>query len=275
MKKTYSLLLLLIISFVANAQTQTETTQADSKWSASVDVITKYLWRGQAWGGDHFALQPAVSYQATDKLSFGLWATTNFQNEDANRDGTPKGYQELDLGVSYAINDMFTVELWDYYWPTLEQYEGVDNSFFNYGKDASKSLDLKVIADFSEMWLPLTASVNTFIAGNDFRYNSEGDATRNYTTYVELGYSFEEVYQGISLYPVAGAILNNDARYYPYASYDQPSIVNLGLTASKDFELKGDFSLPVFVTYTHNAAGENLEPFGANFVVAGVRLQYN
>jgi len=53
-----------------------------SRWSASLDIVNRYLWRGQSCGGNYLAFQPEIEYQATEKLTFAIWATTNFQNRD-------------------------------------------------------------------------------------------------------------------------------------------------------------------------------------------------
>ncbi len=276
MKFNLLILLSLIcsLSLFSQEKTVAEIGEDSSRWSASLDIVNRYLWRGQAWGGNQVAFQPEIDYQATEKLSFTIWATTNFQNRDYAPDNeTPRGYQEIDLGISYDINDFMTIGLWDYYWPTLEKYDDADNSFFNFGEDGVQSLDLSLSFDLSEVWLPFNATISTLIGGNDYRYNENDNASRNYTTYVELGYSFEQVYQEIGLYPVLGAVLNNQAEYYTYASYDKVSFINFGVQLYREFSLNDSLTLPITLTYTHNAATSNLEPFGRNFLIAGLSLE--
>lgn len=73
-----------------------------------------------------------------------------------------------------------------------------------------------------------------------------------------------------------GVVLNNKAGYYSYADYDKPSFVNLGCKASKDIKLSKSITMPIWLNYTYNAASNeaNLEPFGNQFLVAGVTFSY-
>ncbi|MNE45755.1 hypothetical protein D3C80_1400580 [compost metagenome] len=165
----------------------------------------------------------------------------------------------------------------DYYWPSTDKQEGVSNDFFNFGNDGSQSIDLMFMFDFSERGVPIWFTSSTLIAGNDFRYEDENDleGTQNFTTYMEVGYSYDAPL-GINLAPVVGVVLNNKAGYYSYADYDKPSFVNLGCKASKDIKLSKSITMPIWLNYTYNAASNeaNLEPFGNQFLVAGVTFSY-
>jgi hypothetical protein len=98
---------------------------------------------------------------------------------------------------------------------------------------------------------------------------------QNFTTYMEVGYNYEAPL-GINLAPVVGVVLNNKAQYYSYGDYDKPSFVNLGCKVSKDIKLGKSVTMPIWLNYTYNAASnkENLEPFGDQFLVAGVTFSY-
>lgn len=289
MRKCYFFAVVLLV-FMAEANAQQTVQPSDSleipekKWSATLDVLSRYIWRGQAYGGAFPTIQPAVNYAVSERLSLGLWASTNFQDEYYYADGiSTKGYQEIDFGVSYAVTDFLTVELWDYYWPTFERFEEVDQSYFNYGPNSVKTLDLSVVFDFSEFRYPFNAAISTFVAGNDYKYDENGENPKqNYTTYVELGYTFGNVFGGvskktfrdISISPLAGAVLNNRAEYYTSADYDKVSLINLSLSADREFDLGHGFSMPVSVAYTHNAASRNTEIDGRDFLVLKVSFSY-
>ncbi|MEK8180178.1 TorF family putative porin [Flavobacterium buctense] len=249
----------------------------EKKLSLNLDVVSRYLWRGQCWGGDYVAIQPTIEYAVSSKLSLGFWATTNFKSDYFYPDGVSayKGYQEIDFYVTYQITDFLQFQLWDYYWPSVSSVEGVDNTFFNYGSDGSKTVDAMLYFDFSEGYqFPFNATISTLVAGNDFRYDSNGENPKqNFTTYLELGYAFD-FFQNIEISPVVGAVLNNKAAYYTYADYGKVSFTNFGITATKEFDLGNGISMPIALNYTHNGASKNTELFGKNFWIVTLSFSY-
>ena len=292
----YLIILSVLVSFTASAQQSLilrDTTDSSAvtdtsktrRWDVAVDVISRYIWRGQSWGGNYLTAQPSFNYAISERLSSGVWATTNFQKASFENDGlSSRGYQELDLGITYKLTDFLSVQVWDYYWPAFQQVEDVDKSYFNYGPDGVKSVDASVIADFSEGYLlSFDATISTLIAGNDYRYNADGEHPKqNYTTYVEAGYTFPDVmemvsakaFRNIDLRTAVGAVLNNQAAYYTYADYDHPSFVNLAIAATREFEIGGNITMPFTINYTYNAARSNTEIYGKNFVTAGLSFWY-
>jgi hypothetical protein len=275
---------LLSFLFCVNTFSQEITIETDTilpkkkhKLELNLDILSRYIWRGQSWGGNYMAVQPSVVYHYSEKLDFGFWATTNFKKNYFYPDGvtSAKGYQEIDFNVSYKINDYLTFQIWDYYWPSVDKVEGVDNSFFNYGKNGVKTVDALLIFDFSQNNFPLEVTISTLVAGNDYRYDSDGENPKqNFTTYLELAYTFEDVYKKIELYPYAGAVFNNQAEYYTSGDYDKISLVNVGIKATREFDLGKGITMPVILNYIHNAATRNTETFGKNFIVAGISLNY-
>ena len=274
----FTLLFMSAAVFSQEKLTATDSTKLEkkNKLELNIDFASRYIWRGQSWGGDYFVIQPAINYAITDKLTAGFWATSNFKKDYFYGDGTEgKGYQEIDFSLSYVINSFLTVQLWDYYWPSVERVAGVDNGFFNYGKDGVKTVDLNLLFDFSEHGFPLNATLSTLVAGNDYRYNSNGEnAKQNYTTYLEVGYTWEDVFQKIELDPVIGMVFNNKAEYYTAGDYDKVSFVNLGIKATREFQLTDRITMPLSLNYIYNAATKNTETFGHNFVVAGITFNY-
>jgi hypothetical protein len=249
----------------------------EKRLSLNLDIVSRYLWRGQCWGGDYVAIQPTIEYAVTPKLAIGFWATTNFKSDYFYPDGVSayKGYQEIDFYVTYQITDFLQFQLWDYYWPSVSKVEGVDNGYFNYGSDGSKTVDAMLYFDFSEGYqFPFNATISTLVAGNDFRYDSNGENPKqNFTTYLELGYAFN-CFQNIEISPVVGAVLNNKAAYYTYADYDKVSFTNFGITATKEFDLGKGITMPIALNYTHNGASKNTELFGKNFWIATLSFRY-
>jgi hypothetical protein len=281
--------LLFFVLFVTGSmfsqETDTLSVEKEKKLELNLDIVNRYLWRGQCWGGNYVAVQPTVEYAVTSKFSLGFWGTTNFRNDYFYPDGVTayKGYQEIDFYATYQINDFLQFQLWDYYWPSVSKVEGVDNSFFNYGSDGVKTVDATLYFDFSEGYkYPFNATISTLVAGNDFRYDSNDENPKqNFTTYVELGYTFMlfekssvKALQDIELDPVIGAVLNNKAAYYSYADYDKVSFCNIGIKATREIDLGKGITMPLSLNYIHNAAAKNTETFGKNFLVAGLSFSY-
>ncbi|MFM2394165.1 MAG: hypothetical protein RLZZ546_2147, partial [Bacteroidota bacterium] len=124
-----------------------------SKLNFTCEIASRYIWRGQSWGGNYMVIQPTLKYNFTSKLLVGTWATTNFKSDYFYPDGSSyKGYYELDFFIAYKVNKFLTVQLWDYYWPSVSKVEDVDNRYFNYGTDGVKTVDLNLLFDFSEVW---------------------------------------------------------------------------------------------------------------------------
>ena len=260
-------------------------TITSKKIEFNLDVVSRYLWRGQCWGGDYVAIQPSIVYSITPKVSLGLWATSNLKNDYYYPDGETsyKGYQEIDFYATYQITDFLQIQLWDYFWPSVRKVEGVDNNYFNYGKDGVKTVDATLYFDFSEGYkYPFNVTLSTLVAGNDYRYDSNGENPKqNFTTYLEVGYSialFENttyrLFKNIELAPVIGAVLNNKAGYYSYADYDKISFINTGIKATKEVALGKGVTMPLSINYIHNGAQTNTNVFGKNFLVATVSFTY-
>lgn len=180
------------------------------------------------------------------------------------------------------MNDFLQFQIWNYYWPSVSKVECVSNKYFEFGPNSSQTVDAMLCFDFSEGYqLPFNATISTFIAGNDYRYDKNDNPKHNYTTYLELGYTFDffensssKILQNIALETFAGAVLNNQAEYYTFADYDKPSLVNLEVKATKEFNLGERIVMPIFLDYVHNAATKNTNFFGKDFLVAGISFSY-
>lgn len=289
MKSKLSFFLMVCASSMFSQENKLEThsisTKKKKKLEYTVDIVSRYIWRGQSWGGNYVAVQPTIEYEFTPKLSLGFWGTTNFKNDYFYIDGVTatKGYQETDFYVTFRIKDFLQFQIWDYYWPSVSKVEGVHNSFFNYGKDGVKTVDAILYFDFSEGYkYPFNITLSTFLAGNDYRYDNNGEnAKQNFTSYLEFGYTFTlfekssiKSLKGIELDPIIGAVLNNKAKYYSYADYDEVSLINMGIKATKEINLGKRMTMPLSLNYVYNGAKNNTETFGKNYLVAGISFNY-
>lgn len=145
----------------ANAQDKVE-------GSVSADVVSRYVWRGQALGDA--AIQPSagLSYKG---FSLSAWGSYGFLNtQDA---------KEFDLTLAYTKGG-FNVGVTDYWF----SYYGEDNKYFEYRAHDTKHVwEANIGYDFG----PLAIQWYTNFAGAD-GCNKSGD--RAYSSYVQLSAPF-------------------------------------------------------------------------------------
>ena len=279
MKKVVMILTLMLTSSLAFAQDTlvaspiAESEAQEPKFTAAVDVVYPYLWRGIKYYGDKVAFQPYMAYAFTDKLSVGVWATTNFSN-------AADAYNEFDWSISYQISPVVKVMLSDYYWPaTKNNPDWERSSYFDYSESSAQSLDLSVLLDFSEKGVPLDFQWNTFIGGGDYKYDENGNpTTRAYSSYAEIGYTYSINKAGVDVRPFVGAAVINGGYYGVDASGKAGfTFSNVGVNIAKAFKITKNYSIPVFVRYTNNDYGvqefdenDNLIKTERNFFSAGM-----
>ena len=75
---------------------KSELSLIESKLSASVDVVYPNLSRGILLNSLRLAFQANTSYNFTDRLTFGIWVTTNFSSDAT-------AYNEYDFTLSYQV----------------------------------------------------------------------------------------------------------------------------------------------------------------------------
>ena len=249
----------------ANVDTTAIETPA-RKFTAAVDVVYPYLWRGLKYNADKIAFQPYVNYNITDKISFGLWATTNFSD-------AVDAYNEYDWSISYQISPVVQVMVSDYYWPATKKAYAEDNSdsranYFDYSEGSAQTLDFSLLLDFTDKGVPLDFEFSTLFGGNDYNYDENGEpAGRAYSTYAEAGYThtFESV--GIDVRPFAGAAVINGGYYGTDANGNAGfTFTNVGLNIAKEIKVSKNYSIPVFVRYTFNDYG--VQKFDSNNVLS-------
>ncbi len=255
MKRRILFFALLLISCVGVSQ-ETNNTVKDSvvsepKLTAAIDVVYPYLWRGIRYYGNKVAFQPHINYAFTDKLSFELWATTNFSNaKDA--------YNEFDWTIYYQISPVLNIMLADYYWPaTFKNTDWGKSNYFDYSEGSSQSIELSVLFDFSEKGMPIRFQWNTFIGGNDYNYNIDGNATtRAFSSYAEVGYSHTLKKSNLELQCFLGAVVINGG-YYSNETDESPgfSFTNFEVSATKKIKLYKNYNLPLFAKYIYNDYG--------------------
>ena len=265
MKKAVLILALMLTSgltFAQDTPVAAAPEVAESKFTAAVDVVYPYLWRGIKLNNDKVAFQPYVSYALTDKLTIGAWGTTNLS-------GARDAYNEFDWYVSYQLSPIVKVMLSDYYYNGTKkgnEFEPslfIRNKYWKYDENSPHVMDLSVLLDFSDKGVPLDFQWNTLIGGNDFKYDANDTKSRAFSTYAEIGYSHSIESIGIDLRAFVGAAVINENGYYGVHRNGKPgfSFTNVGLNVSKSIKMSETFSLPIFIRYTYNEDVETSNVF--------------
>ncbi len=260
MKKVILIFAFALTSSLTFAQDATvaptpEAETPEPKFTAAIDVVYPYLWRGIKYNADRVAFQPYMAYSITDKLSVGVWATTNLSN-------AADAYNEFDWNISYQITPIMSIMLSDYYWPATKKAHEEDSSnsrdsYFDYSEGSAQTLDLSILFDFSEKGVPLDFQWNTIIGGNDYNYDADGNSTtRAFSSYAEVGYTYSLEKAGVDFRPFVGAAVINGSYYGTDANGEAGfTFSNVGLNVAKEFKITENYSLPVFIRYTNNDYG--------------------
>ena len=206
-------------------------TEKKSPFSASMELTSKYLWRGQEYG-EAPTIFPTLSY-ATGGLSVYATGAYTFDNS----------WREADLGISYTLKD-FTLGVVDYFYPTPV---GQNDQYFNFKSDETGHM-LEGCLTYAPSSFPLTAMLSTFFFGAD--KNIDGDQA--WSTYAELGYHYD--FTETNIFSVAvGASLNKSF----YNNFETGfSIVNIALKYQTAIPVNAKFQLPVSAQYVINPQKE-------------------
>ncbi len=212
--KVLTLAAVAMVSFsAANAQDKVE-------GSVSADVVSRYVWRGQALGDA--AVQPSASLSYKG-LSLSAWGSYGFLNTEDTK--------EFDLTLSYTVGG-FNVGVTDYWF----SYYGADNKYFEYrAHDTSHVWEANVGYDFG----PLAIQWYTNIAGAD-GINKSGK--RAYSSYVQLSAPFSlatcDWTATIGAVPYATSF---------YSDVNGFAVTNVALRATKAIPVCKKWSLPLFM----------------------------
>lgn len=227
-----------------------ETEEKEPKLTAAIDVVYPYLWRGIKYYGDKIAFQPYINYAVSKKFSIGVWASTNFSNgADA--------YNEFDWSITYQVSPIVKVMLSDYYWPaTTNNTDWEKSNYFDYSEGSAQSLDLSILFDFTDKGVPLDFQWNTFVGGGDYKYDDQGNSSRAFSSYAEVGYTKTFKRLGIDVRPFVGAVVINGGYYGNKADGSVGfTFSNVGVNIAKDIKITKKYTIPVYMRYTNNDYG--------------------
>lgn len=269
-------LILLALSLMLLSANTVCGQEMSSPWSAGADLASRYIWRGLNAGGSSPSIQPAIEYTfGSEKHAFsvGTWGAFSTSGTQTT--------QEVDIYISYTLNEKFSLILTDYFLP---DETAARNNYFNFNTDWAKInsgekaqtghvLEAALQFNGTEKF-PVRVLFAMNIWGADARkYNEVGGVMTAedkivMSKYVELGYS--TTLKNMNLEIFTGIALDNPniKKGEPTGYYRQESagIINLGLTLSKEIQITERFSLPVFTSLILNPEAENI------FMVFGISL---
>ncbi|MBQ9654537.1 MAG: hypothetical protein IJV38_00755 [Prevotella sp.] len=226
-------LLFLIFYFLPSAQAQ-----SDWEGSLEADFVSSYIWRGLNQG--HVALQPEMSV-GWKGLSLSAWGSVGLS-------GHKDDFREIDLTLSYETGGL-SLGVKDYW--TDEH----DNRFFYFkGQETGHAVEGFVSYDFG----PLSASWQTFFAGNDYQ---ESDGKRTYSSYFQLQAPFRLV---TCDWEATAGLVPWASDYYSTGGF---GVTYLSLQATKEIKITDSFSLPLFGQLIANPASQHM------YFVAGFTLK--
>lgn len=216
----------LLMCSLSHIQAQSPGALRLSNFSASLELTTKYMWRGIEYGTSPVVF-PMLSYdyKGLNAYVMGGYAVNG-------------SHQEVDFGVNYTI-DWFSVGINDYYYPSTV---GEKDRYFEFEKGKTGH-SVETVVTLSPTQIPLYLLASTYVYGND----KKPDDKQAYSSYIELGYShaFKEDNQ-ITL--LAGATLNKSF----YTSYESGfSVCNVAVRYATHIPL-GNYKLPVSASYVLN-----------------------
>lgn len=221
--------LFLIIYFIAHClsgYTQGKGILKNSPFHASLELTTKYMWRGIEYG-DSPAVFPMFSYALGGLHAFvmGGYALNG-------------SHQEVDFGVSYSYKS-WCFGLSDYYYPSAV---GEDDKYFDFSNHFTGH-SVESYLTFAPEKIPFWITLSAYVYGND----KKPDGNQAFSSYLEMGYNY--VFTGNNMLSLfVGACLNKSF----YTDYKKAfGVVNATLKYSTSFSF-GKFQLPASVSYILN-----------------------
>ncbi len=200
--------------------------------SFGADFFNRYIWRGYDFG-DSFSVQPGLALSAGN-FELGTWGSYSISSDgaDANEHDLYATYS-IGLGASASLDLTIT----DYYFPSGDAEAGEWLNFDGDGEGAHW-IELMGSVTLPESF-PLTVTA-AFMAHND----------PDNSLYLEgaIPFTVADVELGLTLGLVAG-----ESGFY---GVEGASVVNLGLSASKDLQITDNFALPLSAAYVMNPTTE-------------------
>ena len=228
----------ILLLTCASTSVISQESESKSNINLGADVMSRYIWRGTDFGNAP-AIQPTVSYSIAG-FEIGAWGAYSIGGA---------GFQEADLYASYTfLKDMFTLGATDYFFPAAIP----NNKYFDYDdKTTNHVLEGNFSFNGTDK-IPLTFAAN---------YNFWGWNKDN-SWYFEVGFN-GSVKQ--TDYNIFMGFTPDKGIYMPDGSTGF-SVVNVGLSASREVKITDSFSLPLQASLITNPQAQNI------FLVFGFSL---
>lgn len=244
MRKCITYLLLFVVSMMGSK------VMAQVDFGMSADFQSRYVWRGQALGGNTPFLQPAATI-GWKGLALDLWGSFSLSSIE---------YQELDWTLSYTmLDDMICVQVTDYSFPNYTTF----HRYFDYRQNTTSHV-LEAGILFNVPKTNLSASIFTNFYGDDAR-TAAGDLV--YSTYAELGYEWNCEKIATNFNFALGCALNGNDGYSFYGN-DGFDVVNISVMATRTLNLTSTLSLPVYAQVVANPTANKM------FLVCGTHIDF-
>ena len=223
--KRYIILLVFLVTLMPGLLAN-DSTKVVSPFSASLELTTKYMWRGIEYGTAPTAF-PMIGYcyKGFNAFAMGGYAVNG-------------SHQEVDLGVSYTANE-FSFGVSDYYYPSAV---GEKDGYFKLS-NRNTGHWVEAYGSWNGKKIPLWVTVSTYVFGAD----KNEDGKQMYSAYAEVGYthSFND---NNSMSLCVGANLNKSF----YTEYQSGfNVVNINAKYRTAFTF-GKSHLPVSAGYILN-----------------------
>lgn len=239
MKKIFVVIALAMTAMMGMAQESAEKNGfgaklKESNFSLSLDLQTKYMWRGMEMMTEDAApvLFPSIGYSYKGLYAYAMGGYS-----------INGKYAEVDLGLSYTYK-WLTIGVNDYYYPTTTQAE--DKYFDMNGHSTGHWLE--GVVTIAPEKVPVYLTLSNFFAGAD--KDMKGDQA--YSTYAEIGGHYDFLKDNSFALAMGAAF--NESCYNGYAH--KFGICNIEGKYTYTVHFKNDWTLPLSVSYIVNPVFE-------------------
>jgi len=229
-KNIFILTLTLLLTFSASVLHATETSG-----SASVDVMSNYVWRGQKLSNGT-VVQPSVG------ITYGGFGA----NLWANYDTGPNEHNETDLTLNYTFStERFNLDA-GYIFYALDGVEDTQEVYLTFGIDTLLNPSLTVYYDFDEgEGAFIVVSIgHSFSLAQDFALNLSASASYNANNIIMgtdlSGEEFNDFYNGefgvsISIPVTESIAIEPKAAYsFPLSNTSEDALIEISDDADKE-----------------------------------------
>jgi hypothetical protein len=247
-KRAFIFSVLLVVGISTSVAQEQEETASDFDYAVSLDLQTRYVWRGLLLGGSSPSMQPGMSF-SWKGLSIGTWGAFSFNRLSV---------QELDLYLSYTFwKERFTVVVTDYCFPD----EANDFDYFDYRNATTPHVFEAGFVYNGEEKVPISVGVYCNFYGADTKGHTSGNNL--FSSYAEISYNPTFKKLGVDFSVFAGFALNGqnvtdtnafgeEVHFYGFYNNKGFAFINTGVRATKTFRIGEHLTLPLSTALIFN-----------------------